>query len=507
MHDRNRRTQALKLGTLGALIAALLVPTAPAVAAPGDRYASPAGSGTACTAAEPCAVPTAVSGASAGGSVLLVSGSYPDLVVAGGGGTAAQPLTVQAAPGADVTLTRVRTTAPHVVWSGLRVVTTFYLNPGSTGSRLTRMHFDGGGLFLRAAQITVADSLFEGGHSIDGIQVGNASDVLIEGNEVHDYDQSSDNGYHADCLQIFDSARVTVRGNRLGNCYNAGIILSPGGGAGMTDIVIESNFIQGCVVRSALCGGGSAVDLRPPKISGLVLRSNTILDGSTRLIASPGLVADRNIVGYLSDCAAPLGNSVILGWNPTGCAQPASLGVNGTRYGAVDFRDRAGGDLHLVTPTQARIEASGSVATAVLDIDDQGLDPRLAGADSVPGATLGAVPAPTPPAAGGGSSSSGATLILPAEAGASSDIPGIDAYFASKGIAAASFTVPIAARTVVRGTRASGRWMVSWDLTGVPSGSYATSAQVVTTNGVVATIPLVIRVVAASATARTVALR
>ncbi|TPX00710.1 right-handed parallel beta-helix repeat-containing protein, partial [Schumannella luteola] len=198
-----------------------------------------------------------------------------------------------------------KSTAPYLVWTGMRVVTTFYLNAGSTGSQLRSMHFDGGGLFLRAAKITVTDSEFEGGHSIDGIQVGNASDVLIEDNTIHDYDQSIDNGYHADCLQIFDSSRVTVRGNRIANCYNAGVILSPGGGTGMTDIVIESNFIQSCVVRSPLCGGGSAVDLRPPKITGLVFRSNTVLAGSTRLTASPGLVADRNILGYLSDCAAP----------------------------------------------------------------------------------------------------------------------------------------------------------------------------------------------------------
>ncbi len=492
--ERVRRSTALTVGMLGALVAALLVPALPAAAAPADRFAAPGGSGTACASAAPCALATAVAGAAAGGRVLLLSGTYPDAVVAGGGGTTAQPVVVQPAPGASPALGRVRSTAPNVVWSSLRVTAPFYLNAGSTGSVLSEMHFDGTGLFLRAARITVRDSEFEGGSSIDGIQVGNASDVLLEGNTIRDYDQSTDNGYHADCLQIFDSARVTVRGNRMADCYNAGIILSPGGGAGMTDIVIESNFIQGCVVKSAACRGGSAVDLRPPKISGLVVRGNTIVDGSTRLIASSGLVADRNIIGYLSDCAAPLSNSVLLGWNTAGCPQPASLGSSGTRFGMVDFRDRESGDLHLVNPTQARIAGAGSVALAPADIDGQPVDARLAGADSVPGATLGAVPAPQPPAAGGGGGS--ATLTLTADTGRSSDIPGIDAYFASRGVSAVGFTIAVGGRTGVEGVRSASRWTVSWNLVGVPPGVYTTSATVQTAAGGTTSIPVTVRVVA-----------
>lgn len=483
---------------LGALIAALLIPAAPAAGAAGDRYASPGGSGTACTSSAPCALPTAISGSSAGSRVLLASGSYPEAVVSGGGGTTSQPVVVEPASGANPVLTRVRSTAPNVVWQNLRVTTTFYLNAGSTGSALRSMHFDGGGLFLRAARITVTGSEFEGGSSIDGIQVGNASDVLIEGNSIHDYNQSTANGYHADCLQIFDSARVTVRGNRIANCYNAGVILSPGAGTGMTDIVIESNFIQGCVVKSAACAGGSAVDLRPPKISGLVVRGNTILNGSTRLIPSPGLVADRNIIGYLSDCAAPVTNSVILAWNTAGCGQPASIGANGTRYGVVQFRDAAAGDLHLVTPTEARIAGAGSFATARTDIDGQTVDARLAGADSVPGAALGAVPNPQPPTSGGGGGGTGGTaaLTLTANTGSMSNVPGIDAYLAARGVSGTAFTVAVNGRTGIQGARSASGWTVSWSLSGVAPGLYTTSASVTTTAGGTTSIPLTVRVVA-----------
>ncbi|WP_246140120.1 right-handed parallel beta-helix repeat-containing protein [Protaetiibacter larvae] len=490
--------------------AGLALPATAAVAAGAVRTVAPTGSGSACSTAAPCDLVTAVRASGPGDVVELRTGSYGEYTLSGAGGTAAAPLTVRAAAGAQPRIVRITSSVPSVVWTGLTITGTFYLNAPAAGSTLTGMRFDGGGLFLRSSRATVTANTFGGGSSIDGIQVGRASDVLIEGNTITGYNQSIANGYHADCLQIFDSSRVTVRGNRLANCYNAGIILSPGDGTGITDVLIESNFIQGCVVRTAACEGGSAVDLRPPKLSGLVVRGNTILDGSTRLIPSPGLVFDRNIVGYLSDCTAPITNTVVLSWNAAMCAQPAALGTNGNRYGTVDFVDRDGGELHLVDPTQARIAGLGGLATAPEDIDGQLADSRLAGADSVPGAVLGPVPAPVPPGggsgngSGGGGSSGGApTVALPAATGAQAAMPGIDGYFAAKGVtSASSFTISIDGKVKVRGIRETSGWSVAWALSGVAPGSYPSAAVVTTASGSTVSLPVVLKVVAAPAAVR-----
>ena len=462
------------------------------------RVVSPAGSGEACTAAAPCDLPTALRLSTAGDTVEVRGGAYGQFTVSGPGGTPAAPVTVRPAQGAVATFVRITSSVPSVVWQGLTVSGTFYLNRPATGSTVRGMHFDGGGLFVRSAGASVLDSLFENGSSVDGIQVGRASDVLIEGNTIRDYNQSIANGYHADCLQIFDSSRVTVRGNSIGNCYNAGIILSPGDGTGMVSILIESNFIQGCIVRTEACAGGSAVDLRPPKISDLVVRGNTIVDGSTRLIASPGLVFDRNIVGYLSDCAAPVTNSVVIGWNVSMCRQPTSVGTGGTRAGTVRFVDQAGRDLHLVSPTDARIEGSGGVKTAALDIDGDRVDPRLAGADTVPGSDPGEVPPPgTPPPAGGpGGGSSAPTVTLPATLGGGSSVPGIDAYFQYRGTPAVSFVAAIGSRQVLRGVRGDDGWKVDWDLTGLAPGVYPATVTSRTATGATADSTIRIRVVA-----------
>lgn len=62
------------LSVLGALVAAASIPAAASAAA--QRYASPAGSGTACTSASPCGITQAVSGASAGDEVIVNPGDY-----------------------------------------------------------------------------------------------------------------------------------------------------------------------------------------------------------------------------------------------------------------------------------------------------------------------------------------------------------------------------------------------------------------------------------------------
>jgi hypothetical protein len=86
------------------LAAALAVATATAagvvVAGPAEaatvRYAAPAGSGTACTAAAPCAVTQAVGGAASGDEVVLTPGSYNAM---GPISSSASNLTVHGVPG------------------------------------------------------------------------------------------------------------------------------------------------------------------------------------------------------------------------------------------------------------------------------------------------------------------------------------------------------------------------------------------------------------------------
>ena len=376
---------------------------------PVTRWASPTGGGD-CTEDSPCDIRTAVARSAPGSTVRLLAGDYGDveLTASGGGPEQAASIVVEAAdPDAPPSFSRLRVGAPSLLWRDIRVTGPWFLDRGAEGTRLEAVHLDGGGLFVRTTGAEVVDSLFENGSSIDGIQIGGASDVLIEGNVIRDYDQSGSSGLHADCIQVFDSSAVTLRANSLANCYNAGIILSPGEGRGIAGIVIESNFIQGCVVPSTRCVGGSAVDLRESRTTGLVVRNNTILNGSTRLRSAAGDIVDRNIIGYLSDCTARATNSVVIGWNGRQCAAPAMIGVDGNVIGSPSFVDQAAGDLHLTDHATAALSPAPGTSPASTDRDGDVVDPAVAGADSPPGGTP---PAPSaPPSTPGAPPSPGPT--------------------------------------------------------------------------------------------------
>ncbi|MTD13291.1 hypothetical protein GIS00_04925 [Nakamurella sp. YIM 132087] len=357
-----------------------------AAAAARTLYVSPAGSGTECTPARPCALTTAVSAATAGSVVQLAGGSYGNVDVRGGKATTTAPVTVRPATGATATFGRLGTYAPNLVWKNVTVTITFYIYSTATGTTVDGALLDGGGMFLRSNNVTVRNSEFRDGSSLDGIQISRATNVLVENNYVHDYNQTKggSTGYHADCIQIYDANKITLRGNTLANCYNAGIIFSPGSGWGVNDVLVESNFVQGCLVKSAACNGGTSIDLRYTKMTGITVRNNTFLDGAAR-ITTPGAVFDRNIVDYLSDCGAVMTNTVVARWNLGLCRVPSALGNNGNRYGVVDVVNRTRHDLRPVDPAQTVISPVGARKSAALDRKGTAL------AGTTAGATAGAV--------------------------------------------------------------------------------------------------------------------
>jgi hypothetical protein len=378
---------ALLVGVPAMLLAGLAA-CAPQPLPPDDRtgptrHAAVEGGGSACTADEPCALADAIARAE-GGTVLLAAGDYGDLELAGGSTHAVartDEVAIEPAPGADVTLGKLTLDLPATTWRGLTFTGGVYLDEAAGGTVLDDVHVDGSGVFVHAADVVISDSVIENGTSIDGIQIAGARDVTVEGSTVRGFGQGADSDVHSDCVQIFDSSRIVLRGNYLGNCDNAGVIFSPGGDAGISDVLVESNRIQGCVEKSDRCSGGTAFDLRDvTTISDVVVRNNTMLDGSVMVDPLDGLVFDRNIIGYASNCAMPMTNSIVASWNTGNCDRPEALGRDGNRQGEVRVRDRHRGDLAPVDPQDATIDPSGAGEPAPAGFDGEPLSADQAGA-------------------------------------------------------------------------------------------------------------------------------
>ena len=462
-----RRTAAVLIAVLS--LGILLLPT-PSFAAGRVLYAAPTGAGSACSSASPCSVANAVAAAGAGDSVILLAGSYGDVTIRGGGGTAAAPITVAPAAGATATFGRLGTYSPYVTWRSITVTVTFYIYSTAAGTTVDAAKLNGGGMFLRSTNVTVRNSIFQNGVSLDALQISSAKNVLIEHNTVRDYNQSGTTGYHADCIQIYDSVGVTLRGNNLRNCYNSAIIFSPGQGKGISNVLIESNFVQGCLVKSAKCSNGNNLDLRYSSVSNITVRNNTFLTGTVRL-TSPGVVFDRNIVDYLSDCGAVMTNSVVSSWNKGMCARPASIGTRGNRQGVVPVQDKATGNLHLLTAGSARITPFAGPVPAPRDYDGKAMLAELAGADSVAGSSG---PADiTRPAVAIVSPSNGSAITgkVTLKASATDNV----------GVSNVRFLVQSTA--LGEAALQSGTWNLSVNTAGFGSGTYAVTAQATDLSG------------------------
>lgn len=355
-NTRTRSIASLAAGLALALAAALL-PALPAQAVT-TLTASATGTGTACSSTAPCSAVTALSKARAGDTVVLLAGSYGSPVLTGTGGTASAPIRVRPASGAVVSFVKLQTYLPNVTWSGLTVTKLLYVYPQAVNTIVETFTMAKAGSFLRANGTVVRNSVFSGGIDLDAVQIKDATGVTLEGNTIRDYRLSSSTSTaHVDCVQVFDAAQVRIVRNSLRGCSNAGIILSPGAGLGIRGIEISGNFIQGCIVVSTTCKGGSAIDVREASASNVVVRNNSIVDGATRVVPRTGLVFDRNIVSYLADCAAPITGTVVQAWNAGACATPARLGIDGNRQGTVSFVNRPAGDLHVVDAQSFTIDA------------------------------------------------------------------------------------------------------------------------------------------------------
>ena len=321
----------------------------------GGTVAAPDGAGSICTPDRPCALVTAIARAPQGGTVELLGGDYGDLTVT----EAARSVTVTPAADAEPVLGKLDLAASGTAWVGLEFRGGIYLDVGADGTELRDVRVIGSGVFVHGDDVVISGAVIRDGTSIDGIQVGGATGLTVENSWVGGFGQGENSDVHADCVQLFDSSDIVLRGNYFGGCDNAALIFSPGAGTGISAVTVEGNFLQGCIDKDdERCSQGTALDLRA-NTTDVVVRNNTMLDGSVMVEPLPGLVFDRNIVGYASNCAMPMTNSIVIAWNTGKCDTPDAVGSAGNRVGAVEVADRAAGDLSPVDPAQVRIDPDG----------------------------------------------------------------------------------------------------------------------------------------------------
>jgi hypothetical protein len=292
--------------------------------------------------ADPATLAAVFAKAHAGDTIVLAAGDYGTFR----GALMPGPVTLAAAPGAQVRMAVQFAPASNIVLQGIDVTGLEIAGAASHDITVRDSRFDRSQAIIRTSDlresdilfdhnvhagfvkcahcyegridlvgrnrspsgVTIRDSVFEGGNS-DGIQNG-GNGVRIIANTfsgIHQIDGAD--GVHADAIQLYGSERTLIRGNRMQDVATG--IMAPDG----TDHeVIEDNEIATAGYPFAVTlGGDDGSVVRGNQLRGGAchygLRCGTLRIGpDKRGVASRGTVVEDNVVGALAiDAASRLG--------------------------------------------------------------------------------------------------------------------------------------------------------------------------------------------------------
>ncbi len=321
-------------------------------------FVSPKGTGS-CRRSSPCgSIDEAYQQAQAGDVIELAPGRYPRQRVRPRQDAAglASNVVVRAKRRGAATIDGALVLGPRLTLRGIRSTGEIALRPGADFSRLESIVIDGNvkgdATSLRGAAVGIGahytalvDSLVRGNVDQDLVKVQmGATDVLIEGNRIGEANVGPLKG-HVDCLQVQGGHRIVIRRNVLYRCSVSALFIS-GRPLPVSDVLVEANFIQDCLVRTAGCRGPFAVYLEGDKDGGNPTRGvrfvhNTV-DGAVSVEpeGQVGLEVKGNIIRELNSCGD------FEDWNLIQSTRCPRLSPN-DRIGTPHFVDRDKVDLRL----------------------------------------------------------------------------------------------------------------------------------------------------------------
>jgi parallel beta-helix repeat protein len=240
-----------------------------------DFYVGPAGSGSACTLAQPCreirdALALYPATLGPGDTIFVADGSYLGFDVDDIHGAPGQPITIQAqGQGAVVTVTTDRpdnrdtifiTFSDWIVVEGLRAS-----NANRAAVRIDQSH-----------HVTVRNGVF-GNNGTWGIFTDFSDDTLLEGNTC--FGSVGEHGIYVSN----SSDRPTVRGNHLFDNARAGLHMNGDESAG-GDGIISGGLVENNLIHGNGVGGGAGINM--DGVQDTIVRNNLLYDNhATGIVA------------------------------------------------------------------------------------------------------------------------------------------------------------------------------------------------------------------------------
>jgi parallel beta-helix repeat protein len=269
--DRSLRARVLMVAVAAVALLALNVRTASAVATVlyvdrGNPSCSDSGSGT---ATQPfCTIKKGALVATAGQTVQVASGTYPELVTVSNSGTAGSPIVFTAAPGASVTVSGQAngfklSGKSYVTIQGFTVANTtsygFYVSSSSSnvtvsGNTVSDTASNGIYVTTLSSNVTVSGNTVSGADGV-GIYVNTLSNVTVSGNTV-----SNTTSYG---IYNRSSSSTTISGNHVSGTQSHAIYVSPSS----SNVTVDDNQVSGITGYGIYTNGSTGVTVSDNTIS------------------------------------------------------------------------------------------------------------------------------------------------------------------------------------------------------------------------------------------------
>jgi hypothetical protein len=436
--------------------------------------------------------------ASCGDTVEAENGSYNyqeiDADGTKAGATCSSYVTIQAATGATVTVTK--TGSPYGSCPSVTCTSVFIGNGccGANGARyveLKDMTFAGDFEVVNTDHVKFTNVQGGGGyvHFVDTFTMsgGNygpcqspavsphttacdsnlafdgGSNFLIDGATIHDFTFADPD--HFECIFLFGGDTITIQNSRFYNCHTYDIMIQhTGASASLSNIVIQNNWF-GYTGGSGVPGTSrsSAINMESP--SGILIRYNSFAGGQG-VDHEAGTFSNARLIGNIFGVDGG-GNCISGATYDYNVWLTASCGTNSKNVGGtmpfVNNTDGAAGDYHLNSGTYtfenwiAPTTADYSLAT---DKDSNARTaPRTAGANNFGAGGGGDTTPPTVSmtAPSGGATVSGSSVAVSANASDNVGIAGVQFKLDGSNLQAEDTSSP---------------YSITWDSTSVSNGSH-----------------------------------
>src|SRR6266542_1967417 len=317
LNDRSLRVRLLLIAVATTALVGLNVRGAAAAAAVlyvdrNNPSCSDTGPGT---STQPfCTIKPAASQATAGQTVQVASGTYPELVTVSNSGAPGSPIVFSAAPGASVTVSGQANGfklagKSYVTIQGFTVANTssygFYVSSSSSnvivsGNTVSNIASNGIYVTTLSSNVTVSGNTVSGVNGV-GIYVNTLSNVTVSGNTV-----SNTTSYG---IYNRSSSNVTISGNTVSGTQSHAIYVSPSSSnvtvndnqvSGITGYGFWANSSSGVTVSGNTISNTSNYGLHVDTSSNVTVSGNDVsfLDATTTGVRVTGNEAFGNARGY-----------------------------------------------------------------------------------------------------------------------------------------------------------------------------------------------------------------